>query len=153
MALLGGPMFEAAEDNDMRSVHGKRGGHYNIFEVKQGRMLAVLQEWFPNGEGINEMNFVLFSTSGVHGTYATIEEVEASLVKYGETPTFDVDGEVPDDYVGPHLTVMIVQPRLVAIRYGNISHVTVDDLPFLKKLRAASWNAVQQIGRNEASDV
>ncbi len=46
--------------------------HYSI----QGDLtLADLKGMFPDAKA-NEMNFVLFSTSGVHGSYATIEQVE-----------------------------------------------------------------------------
>lgn len=84
MDVFSGPMFEAAENEDFRSDLGKRGGHYNVFHVKPGRGLDVIKEWFPEGEA-NDLNVALFSTSGVHGTYTTIEEVEGGLQKHGET--------------------------------------------------------------------
>lgn len=135
-----GPMFENAEDDDMKSVSGKDGGHYNVFAIKRGRGMDVLRRWFPSGEA-DEMNFVLFSTSGVHGTYSTIEEEEApdadrlaDLAKYGETHT-------------PSVTFQIIQPRLCTIRYGLCEPRTPEDFAFLKALRQSSWEAVQEIGR------
>ena len=105
--------------------------------------MAVLREWFPGGAA-NEMNFALFSTSGVHGTYTTIEEIEASLTKYGESPDFD-DDAWPDDYSDNELTVLIVQPRICTVRHGLIQ-VALADVPFLKALRQSSWDIVRVIG-------
>jgi hypothetical protein len=142
-AILSGPGFERSEDQDFRSVFKKEGGHYNNFEIKHGRGLDVLRSWFPDGEA-NDMNFVLFSTLGVHGSYTTIEEVEGGLRKYGDEPEFDQESW-PDDYHGKEITVLIVQPRICAMRWGNIE-VALADLDFLKKLRASSWKVAQTIG-------
>lgn len=146
MGVFGGPMFEQPEDVNFKSIHGKQGGHYNNFSIKPGRGMEALHEWFPHAEA-NEMNFVLFSTSGAHGTYTTIEEIEASLTKYGENPDFDDDGW-PDDYSDNELTVLIVQPRLCTVRHGLIP-VTLADIPFLKALRLSSWDVVRKIGAKE----
>lgn len=143
MTIFGGPIFEQAEDINFKSVSGKRGGHYNNFYFKLGRAMAILREWFPDGEA-NEMNLVLFSTSGVHGTYTTIEEIEMGLTKYGNNPSFDAE-EWPEDYHGNELTVIILQPRLCTVRHGNAT-VTLADIPFLKKLRASSIAEFSKIG-------
>jgi hypothetical protein len=143
MNVLSGPMFEAAEDRDFKSVSGKQGGHYNNFYFQRGREMAVLKEWFPDGDA-NDMNVVLFSTSGVHGTYTTIEEVEAGLAKYGDEPEFGSE-DWPDDYHGNEITILLVQPRLCTVRHGNVT-VTLADIPFLKKLRASSHAALARIG-------
>ncbi len=77
---FGGPMFEPADSGEFKSIHRKSGAHYNTYSFDS---MAALREFFPNGA--DPMNFVLFSTSGVHGTYATIEEIEASLTKIRRT--------------------------------------------------------------------
>lgn len=141
--IVGGPMFEPSEDEDFRSVHGKRGGHYNNFGIKPGREMAVLRQWFPEGEA-NELNVVLFSTSGVHGTYTTIEEVESGLQKYGDEPDFGDDGW-PEDWHGNEITILIVQPRVCTVRHGNVT-VTLADIPFLKRLRESSHRELSKIG-------
>lgn len=142
-AAVSGPMFELAEDDLFKSVHGKRGGHYNNFYFQKGREMDALRQFFPEGEA-DEMNVVLFSTSGVHGSYTTIEEIEAGLAKYGDDPDFDSEGW-PDDYHGSEITVLIVQPRLCTVRHGNAT-VTLADIPYLKKLRETSQAALVKIG-------
>lgn len=100
-----------------------------------------LKSLFPTGDEVNEMNLVMFSTSGVHGTYTTIEDIEASLAKYGSAP----DGELGEDYAGDVLTVAVLHPRLVCLQYGNI-RVRPEDIDWLKKLRARSREAFLKIG-------
>ena len=98
------------------------------------------------------MNFALFSTSGVHGTYTTIEQIESGIKKYGERPAFmdDEEAEVPDDWHGIELTVTVYHPRIIGVGYGVVN-VTLTDIPFLKQLRASSWKILQQIGREETA--
>ncbi len=144
---VGGPMFEPSADENFKSVHQKAGAHYNIFAIKSG--MPALRQIFPDGEA-NELNFVLFSTSGVHGMYTLLEEIEASLTKYGADPEFP-DDDYPDDWHGNNLTVLIVQPRIVCLRYGAFD-IALDDIPYLKKLRESSRRAMQAVGWPDAGD-
>lgn len=79
----------------------------------------------PNGEA-DERNFFLFSTSGCHGTYTTIEEA----VNDG---SFEV-------------TVTLIQPRIINIESTHIGFEK-EDVDFLLKLRESSWKIVSEIGR------
>lgn len=140
---LSGPMFDPCDDENRKSVFRREGGHYNIFSLKPDRGMAFLKLFFPDGEA-NVMNFALFSTSGIHGSYTTIEEIEASLELHGEDPGFDPE-DAPDTWTGNDLTVVVVQPRLVSMTYGDVT-VSKADIPYLKKLRESSWKAAQGIG-------
>ena len=137
MTTLAGPMFEPADSGPWHSIHKKTGAHYNTYACHDRDGMAALREFMP--EGPDEFNFVLFSTSGVHGTYNTIEGAERGLA-----------GEV-DEYGDPHstaVTFLIVQPRICCVRYGNCTPQTAEDIAFLKDLRARSWAVVQKIGRD-----
>ena len=103
-----------------------------------------LRRLFPDGEA-DDMNFVLFSTSGVHGTYTTIEEIEKGLLKYGDDYLVPSGEDGPDDWHGHDLTVLVVHPRIVCLRCGNV-RVRLSDVPYLKKLRDSSLSAVGEIG-------
>jgi hypothetical protein len=129
--VLTGPMFEPPNSEMGESLSGKTGMHYNIYRKIS---MATLKNIFPDGIA-DELNFVLFSTSGIHGNSFTIEEIEKSL-------------DMPkdhDDNFGDAITVLIIHPRTVTMRYGNVT-VTKEDLPFLKKLRETSHNAMLTIG-------
>lgn len=127
--MLSGPMFERNSANFKKIIPSRddTGAHYSIWEIKGG--MAALREMFPEGKA-NELNFVLFSTSGVHGSYTTLEELN-----------FDEDSEDHDDTI----TVLIVQPRLVCLRYGTFT-VTPEDVEWLKELRRSSMEQVVKIG-------
>lgn len=95
---LSGPLFSRASDTYRQSVYGMNGGHYNIFRIHEASEepgadigMAFLRAWFPNGEG-DPMNLVFFSTSGVHGSYITIEQVEKGMKSY---PSGIPDGDWP----------------------------------------------------------
>lgn len=124
----------------------RTGAHYNIWNISRGGV-SGLRTVFPEAKA-NEMNFVLFSTSGVHGTYSTIEDIEVSLLKYGLNPSFaedDSEEDMPNDYNGPQLTVTVYHPRIIGVGYG-VMDITLEDIPFLKQLRQSSWDAIRQIG-------
>ena len=105
---------------------------YEVVKWNAADCMAKLREWFPDGEA-DELNFALFSTSGIHGHYCTIEECEACVL--GES-----SDEIQD------VTFLVVMPRVVQLNYGNCAPRTLEDFAFLKKLRASSKAVVQIIG-------
>lgn len=145
MNTFSGPMFEPAEDAFAKSSFNKQGAHYNIFAFRDpDKALEYLKSLFPDGT-CNELNLVIFSTSGVHGMYTTLEEIEAGLQKYGDNPDFADGDEGPDDWCGDEVTVTVYHPRIVCLRYGQL-RVKLSDLPWLKQLRASSYAAFLTIG-------
>jgi hypothetical protein len=141
---LSGPMFEAADSGPWKSLYGKDGAHYNCYGIshanERAHGMAALREFFPDGKA-DSMNVCLFSTSGVHGTYTTIEEAEAAVARGDK----DEDGEE----FTPSVTFLVVQPRIVCTRHGNCYPRTADDFAFLKTLRQTSWDALAEIGKAE----
>jgi len=99
------------------------GGHYSIYRAQES--MELLKSVFPDATA-NEMNLCLFSTSGVHGTYQTIEDAENEH--------------------GSGITFLIIHPRLVSMQYGVVYPKNNDDFEFLKKLRKSSKNIVERIG-------
>lgn len=99
---------------------------YGVAKINPDDGMALLREIFPDGEA-NPLNFVMFSTSGVHGSYLDIEDVEKSL-KTSEPQK---------------LTILIVRPRTVFMQYGEII-VKNGDIRYLKKLRNSSRKAMRQ---------
>ena len=136
-------MFEPRQSAHWRSMHDKDGGHYNTFFLTHGDQgIAALKAFFPDGE-CNEYNLVLFSTSGIHGTYRTIEEAEEELLLVGTTDEYgDVMG-------APDVTFCIIQPRICTIRCGNATVISKEDCDFLRKLRASSGKVFALIGQPE----
>lgn len=149
--LVSGPMFEPPETETfsaqpcLKCGEQKSGAHYNLFQIKGG--MSSLRAIFQDGVA-DELNLVAFSTSGVHGTYTTIEEIEHTISKYGPNADFGNE-EWPDDFHGYDLTVLIIHPRICCLRYGNIKVQSLEDVSFLKRLRESSVAAFAKIGRVE----
>lgn len=140
--ITSGPMFEPAKHGYWESTHNKSGGHYNSYGLAVDGMVRndlgmdALREIFPDGKASEEC-FVLFSTSGVHGTYATIEEIEERVLAGPETW---------EEGIRPSLTFLIIHPRAVCTRHGCCEPISSDDFSFLKRLRQSSWECVLRIG-------
>lgn len=105
-------------------------------EITRLRTMADLRAIFPTPDDVNEMNIVLFSTSGIHGHYLTIEHAERTLI----------DPPEDEDERDATLTVLVLHPRCVTMRFGTIP-VTLADIPYLKALRQRSWEVIPTIGR------
>lgn len=103
---------------------------HSIIRIPDDAGMKKLRNMFPTAQA-DDMNFVMFSTSGVHGTYTTLEEIEEEFTG--------------SDHEFCRLTILIVQPRVVCLHYGTIL-IEREDIPFLKTLRATSakvmaeWN-------------
>ena len=107
--------------------------HYSILAIDQTRGMEALKEMFPEGK-CDEMNFVLFGTSGGHGCVGNVDE----LFTEGNQTDEDLESGVDK------ITVLVIQPRLVCLRYGHIV-VKPDDIPFLQALRDSSREAMRAI--------
>ena len=105
-------------------VKGEIMNHYNNFHA-ENNSIEYLRKRFKDGP--DELNFVLFSTSGIHGTYNTIEDFE-------------------NNQEMNHLTFLIVMPRIVSMVWGELDNLEKEDIPFLKKLRKDSIKIVASIG-------
>jgi len=99
-------------------------GNYSVMRLKPGcDGMDALRAIFPTGKA-DDLNFVLFSTSGVHGTCNTIEDAERYIT-----------GKNPDGHA--EITFLIIHPRLVMMRYGECVPETMEDIEFLRGLRAS----------------
>ncbi len=105
----------------------KQEGCWAVYRVRDAEVgMAALREMFPEGEA-TETTLVVFSTSGVHGSYRTIEEAER-------------EG-------GGAVTFQIHKPRVCCLQYGNCCPRTPDDFAYLKRLRQSSWEQYRNLGR------
>lgn len=153
--VLSGPVFERSRDGMIKVMaNDEAGAHYSVYHldyrqvapgrVEQDSVLGMESfKAFMEGADLNSETFVLYSTSGVHGSYTSLEDIEASLEKFGDMPIDFGDEPEPDGYRNPDLTVLIIQPRLVCMRCGNV-RVTKADIPFLKQIRDLTKEVVVQ---------
>ena len=100
--------------------------HYSITKleemgIKTGRHLI---DWCKSKRVPDDLNWVLFSTSGVHGTYTSLDDIE-------------FDSEPPTD-----ITCLLIFPRLVRLTYGIIN-LDRDDVPELREICKESLVCIQ----------
>ena len=121
--------------NTPQWIKGK-GGHYSVNRFMSDEGIRHYLTF-----DVNDMNFWIFSTSGIHGSWMTLEEVI----------TYEPDEDDDEEY-DPELTVMFCQPRMVCFTYGNIA-VKKDDhelIALLKRRRDESRAVMMQLGYPEA---
>jgi hypothetical protein len=93
------------------------------------KSIRDLRDLFPDGKA-NTLNWCFLSTSGIHGSYATLDDMHA-----------------PPDADGPpsrEVTVLVVHPRLVVMRYGNIAVRSDEDERWLRGLVQSTLDAVRK---------
>jgi len=109
------------------------GGHYTIYAHDEDHAMEDIKRVFPTGKA-NDMNWFIASTSGVHGTYETLDDIEEQL----KNPNIEEYGE---DYI-PTLTFQIIMPRMVCVSYGNVQVKNQDDVDYLRGLISSTVNAI-----------
>ena len=100
--------------------------HYKVIPLESFEQ--VREHFSPTTD--YTLNWLILSTSGVHGTYTTLDEIEDcdGLDEYGDTCPTDV-------------TVLIVCPRLVVMKYGHFE-VTEDDIRWLRDQVAKTLDGI-----------
>lgn len=104
-----------------RLIAGRSGGaHYTIWRLDS---IDDVREHFPDGTDY-QLNWLFVGTSGVHGSYASLDDVEDQIRAPRDTPE-------DEDADPPMVTLLIVQPRLVKTTYGTVP-VTLEDIAWLR---------------------
>jgi hypothetical protein len=109
----------------------KNDNYYSVLMLT-GNGMEALRQLFPDCSA-NDLNMVLFSTGGIHGTYCTIEDVEKGMNRE------EVD-------CPRQVTFIVIHPRIVCLRYGNAEPKNTDDIEWLKNLRASSLCCLAGVG-------
>ena len=109
----------------------KGGGHYSINFVRPEHAWGLLKSLFPKGKA-DSMNWFLMSTSGVHGTYMDLSDLK----------TMREEAEEEGIPRAPHLTWMVIAPRLVRITYGNVPVETDEQAEWLRGLVSSSLKEI-----------
>lgn len=108
--------------------------------------MEILRELEPD-----DINWVFLSTSGVHGTYASLDDIERSLwdatdaearkEHYAEA---DADWHRPTE---AEVTVLIVLPRMVTTIYGTAIIRTREDVQLLRKRVEQTFEGIEDLQR------
>lgn len=103
-----------------------------FYEISRITSINQLKSIFPAGLA-DPRNWCVFSTSGVHGSYTKLDEIENSIRN-------NLNESHPD-YCPPELTCLVIKPRTVVMQYGEIE-IKIDDIPFLRSLVRSSLQMI-----------
>jgi len=95
--------------------------HYHVFDGVKS--IEDLKTIFPEGKA-DDLNWVFLSTSGVHGSYTTLEDLEKDP-DYADS--IDEDGN-------SHITVLVLHPRMCCIKFGHMKFNLKKDSAYLRGL-------------------
>lgn len=109
---------------------------YKTISLENKEAWKILKE--IDHQGPDWMNIVLFGTSGIHGDHTKPADIEEKVKAKDFT---NEDGE-PCDL---EITFLIVHPRMVTLRYGNVKVKTLKELEILKRLETKSKEVVQNM--------
>jgi len=90
-----------------------------VYETEEIRSLRDIKRIFVDGYE-HKNNWFFCSTQGEHGTHLTLDDVEEKLYSKDEKGKY-------------WITVLVIQPRLCNLYYGDIQ-VSLKDIPFLRQL-------------------
>jgi len=126
-------------------------GYYQQTQLPEETGIETLRAIFnapESGPVDYTMNWLFLSTSGVHGTYTTLDAIEEDAARlFSLSDCWNPDHQAtctcgaPEDddnhcYVRPdgrfRITVLVVKPRIVQTTYGTI-FAHVDDIPWMRK--------------------
>jgi hypothetical protein len=110
------------------------GGHYTIWRFDS---IDDVRAQFPDDVDYT-LNWLFVGTSGVHGSYAALDDVMDALTTPPDPSDDDEDGDDP-----PTVTLLIVQPRLVKTMYGDVP-VTPADIAWLRTVVAGTTEGIEE---------
>lgn len=106
-----------------------------MYEVQEITSIQEVRQLFPNGFA-DELNWLLCSTSGIHGSYLTLDELE-----------YIIRGEDPNNPPLPngkwYITILIIFPRRVTMLYGEIM-IGLEDIQYLRKLVRSTLENIER---------
>jgi len=108
--------------------------HHTHYTTQRLESFQDIEEFFPEAEA-DDLNWFFTGTSGVHGTYTTLEEIEKA---------WDITDGEQEGYEGRNVTVLIVKPRMVTCVYGDVTIETKEQLSFLKKLAESTKKIISE---------
>ena len=116
-----------------RREHRLTIAQWEPYDVIELRSMREVKEIFPENKA-DHLNWLFIGTQGAHGTYASLDDIEAILRGKDEDSKALSNGKYP-------ITILVVHPRLCILKYGEIS-VGLKDIEWLRNIVGTTINAV-----------
>jgi hypothetical protein len=115
--------------------------HYSVNAIR-GDGMPYLRTIKPD-----DLNYVFLSTSGVHGSYTNLDEIEMLFDPAREKQAreyffVDAGDPLPTEH---EITFCVLQPRKVTTIYGNALVRSLDDVAFLRRLTELTIAGVAEL--------
>lgn len=118
-------------------------GYYSVQWLRDpSRGMEALRQLFPECR-CDAMNLILLGTSGVHGSYTTLDDLQAQLESRRWIDPRPVPVDETEDL--PEITFVVVKPRTVMLYYGNVRVEHLGDIAWLRDLASTTPGAVAAI--------
>jgi hypothetical protein len=125
------------------SMNGEAGRHYTCNSIV-GDAMEILRSFEPD-----DINWVFLSTSGVHGSYCSLDAIERALWDATDDEARADDFATDDPEwtrdTERDVTVLIVLPRMVTTCYGNATIRTREDVALLRRLTEQTIAGVMKL--------
>lgn len=109
--------------------------HHTHYSIGKLDSIEDLKTLFGEEPKADTLNWFVASTSGVHGTYTTLDQIEQA---------WDITDTENENYVGSYITVEVILPRMVRLIYGDIELKSKEQIAYLRKLVKSSIEAITE---------
>ena len=86
------------------------------------------------------LNWLFLSTSGVHGHYGTLDDIDVNFKWDGKQFIARTD----EDEINPSVTVLILCPRTVSVYYGTIEITHPDQIKRLREIATLTQSGIKE---------
>lgn len=100
-----------------------------------------------------DLNWLIGSTSGIHGSYTTLNDLENPESEYHQD--MKAEGETYEQVIGnlEAFTILIIQPRVCRIIYGTIGIRSKEDFHWLRNKIDESVHEIRKSQEGNTHDI
>lgn len=120
------------------------------YTVAQLQTIEEVKELIVTAD--KQMNWLVLSTSGVHGTYATLDQIEQNMIEDDEDPHYQERALDENGNIMYFITVLIIQPRRCTTYYGHVQ-IQRTDIPWLRQAVTESLAGIERSQRENVLKV
>ena len=100
--------------------------HYRVIKIDgtPDQQWDTIKNIFADGP--DDMNWVIGSTSGIHGTYNSLDSIEKDWDEAAAHPRHE-------NHHQRYFTLLVIHPRMVCLVYGHIFMRTLEDVKWMRQ--------------------
>lgn len=128
------------------STHELKG---DTLDEKWANLKQIFEREYPKNEDpeevtykANRMNLLIGSTSGIHGTYTSLDDLENPDSEYRQECL--AEGESVSETIGDTeaFTFLVIQPRICRLIFGTIGFRSPEDFNWMRTIISESLDEI-----------